>query len=133
MQSPSKYGGMAAAAVLGVGLLLIGKTSAGLSVLGVVILVMAITITPTMARKAFFAAIGALICSGILAYWAASNELSGSATYHPGIRGRSVTVTRQDSPSKFREVTNITWGESGFCLVISVVGFTFYRKLDDYT
>jgi hypothetical protein len=68
-------------------------------------------------------AIGALICGGVFGYHAASNEFTGKATYQPGIRGSSVTVTREDSP--FR------WGVSGFYLAVSVVSFIFYRKHDD--
>ncbi len=43
---------------------------------------------------------------------------------------RSEKVTREDSPLKFREATNLIWGLSGFCLVVSVASFWFYRKVD---
>jgi hypothetical protein len=131
IESPSKYGGFAAVMVFGLGLLIVGKTGAGLSVLGFGICVMAITLSPTAAGKSIAVAIGSLICGGVFAYHAASNEFTGKATYQPGIRGSSVAVTREDSPSKFREVTNFRWGVSGFCLAVSVVSFIFYRKLDD--
>lgn len=128
IEGPSKYGGIAAVMVFGVGLLIVGKTWIGLSVLGIGVFVLAVALLPTAAGKTISVAIAALICSGAFAYHAASNELTGKATYQPGIRG-SATVTREGSPSKFREVTNLRWGESGFCLVVSVVGFIFYRKL----
>lgn len=87
-------------------------------------------------RRAIFVAIGALIIGGILAYNAASNEVTGEATYGYGFgRGgawrRNEKVTREDSPAKFREATNLWWGLSGFCLIVSVASFWFYRKIDE--
>jgi hypothetical protein len=37
----------------------------------------------------------------------------------------------EDSPLKYRETTNLWWGLSGFCLIVSVAGFWFYRKIDE--
>ena len=87
--------------------------------------------------RAILVAIGALIFGGILAYHALSNEVTGMATYrtYGGRIGRgtvrSEKVTREDSPLKFREATNFIWGLSGFCLVVSVASFWFYRKIDE--
>lgn len=131
IEGPSKYGGVAAVMVFGVGLLIVGKTLAGLGVLGVGILATAVMCAPTFAAKAFFLAIGALVCSGTFAYSAASSEITGRATDLPGIRGKVVIVTRVDSPSKFREVTNVRWGACGFCLIVSGLGFLYSQKLDD--
>ena len=84
-------------------------------------------------RRAIFVAIVALFLSGIFAYEAGSNEITGKAT--PGVgRGRlwrrNEVFTREDSPSKFREATNLLWGLSGFCLIVSVVSLKCYRKID---
>ena len=62
--------------------------------------------------------------------------MTGKAT--PGVgRGhlwsRNEVFTREDSPSKFREATNIRWGLSGFCLIVSVVSFKYYRKIEAYS
>jgi|SRR6516164_1713100 hypothetical protein len=132
-EGPSKYAGFAAVMVFGVGLLLVGKVWSGLGVLGFAGLLMALAILPTASAKLLSLAVGALICGGVFAYVAASNEITGTTTYQPGIRGRSVTVTRQEAPEKFREVTNFRWGMTGFFLLASVAGFVLCRKLGDYS
>ncbi len=133
IESLSKLGGIVALMVFGVGLLLAGRIWPGLGVLSFGGLVLAVTCLPSTTGKIFSLAVGALLCGGVFAYLAASNEVTGTATYQPGIRGRRVTVTRQASPAKFREVTNLRWGISGFCLLGSVAGFILCRKLGDYS
>jgi len=127
-EGPSRYAGIAAAMVFGVGLLLVGNVWSGLGVLGFSGLLLAIT-----TGKIFALAVGALICSGIFAYCAASNEITGTASYQPGIRGRAVTVTRQQAPVKFREVTNLRWGLTGLFLLAGVAGFILCQKLEKYS
>jgi hypothetical protein len=129
--NPSKYAGPVAVIVFGAGLLIIGDTLRGLAVLGVGILALAVFWTPTFASRTFFLAIGALLCSGAFAYRAASNEISGTAKYLPGIRGKSITITRADSPAKFRELTNQNWAIGGCCLIVGGLGLIYGRKLDD--
>src|SRR4051794_4157968 len=109
MKNPSKYAGIAAVTVLGIGLLVTGKPWVGLVALGLASLALAVTALPTMAGKVFSLSLAALICSGLFAYFATSNEISGTASYQPGTRGPSVTVTRRDSPSKFHEITHFRW------------------------
>ena len=84
-QGPGKYGGMVAVTVFGVGLLVVGRTGFGAAMLGLAGLVAAVTFVPTMTGKVLSLALGALLCSGIFAYFAASNELTGRASYQPGI------------------------------------------------
>ena len=129
--NPSKYAGPAAVMVFGVGLLIKGDILGGLVVLGAGILVLAIVWAPTLVSRAFFLAIGALVCSGVFVYRAASNEISGTAQYSPGIRGRSITITRADAPAKFRELTNQNWAIGGCCLMVGGIGLMYCRKLDD--
>lgn len=129
--NPSRFGGPAAVIVFGVGLLIIGQTLRGLAVLGVGILVLALMCAPTVASKTFLLAIGALVCGGAFAYRAASNEISGTARYLPGIRGKSITISRADSPSKFRELTNQNWAIGGCCLIVGGLGLVYYRRLGD--
>jgi hypothetical protein len=131
-ESPSRYGGVAAVMVLGVGMLLVGKTAVGIAILGVGVLAMAIMLAPSASGKALFASIGALICGAAIAYVAASNEITGTATYQPGTRGPSKIVTRQDSPAKFREVANFRWAMSGVSLVVGVAGIVFCGRFGDY-
>jgi hypothetical protein len=129
--NPSKYGGPAAVIVFGTGLLIVGNILEGLAVLGAGILVLAVVWAPTIASSTFFLALGALVCSGVFAYRAVSNEISGTAEYLPGIRGKSITVTRADSPAKFRQLTNENWGIGGCCLIVGGLGLIYCRKLDD--
>jgi hypothetical protein len=130
IEGSSKYGGIAAVMVFGVGLLIVGKILTGLAVLGVGVLALPVMGAPTLAAKAFFLAVGALVCSGAFGYRATSNEITGKAIYVQG-KAKIVTVTRQDSPAKFREVTNVSWAISGFCLIVSGLGFDYSRNLDD--
>jgi hypothetical protein len=130
IEGPSKYGGPAVLIVVGVGLLIAGKTLTGLVMLGVGILALAVMCAPTLAAKAFFLAVGASACSGVFAYRAASWEITGRATYSPH-RGKIVTVTRADSPAEFRKVTNLRWAGSGLCLVAPGIWFIYARKADD--
>ena len=132
-ESPSRYGVIAAVLVFGIGLLAVGKTWAGVGVLVLGTLAMAIALSPSASGKALFAAIGALVLSGVLGYQAASNEVSGTATYHHGFgRGsRSEEVTREASPVKFREATNFLWAGSILCALGGAIGLGLSRKLDD--
>jgi hypothetical protein len=131
---PSRYGGVAAVLVLGIGLLALGKTWLGVGVLVAGILAMAITLSPGASGKALFVAIGALILGVVLGYKAASNEATGTAVYHypRGVRtDPSEEVTRAGSPAKFREATNLLWTGSVLAMTGAAVAFCFYRKLDD--
>ena len=87
------------------------------------------------ARRGFLLmAVVAAIVAGVVAYQAASNEITGQAIYSKLTGPRTsvpVLVTRQSDPSKFREVTNFRWGMSLLCLGVAVVAFRLYRKLDD--
>ena len=91
--------------------------------------------SPLDARRGFLLlAIGAFIVAGLLAYQAASNEITGQAIYHKrtGYRSsKAVLVTRQNDPDKFHKVTNFRWGISILCLSVAAVSFTLFRKLDD--
>jgi len=146
-ESPSQYGGIAAVLVLGGGLLIVGFnlppeqheramslrwTGAFIFLFG--LLFMAISLSQRAAFKALFAAIGATICCGVLIYFAASNEITGTATYHRGFLAKGdkgEAVTREASPAKFRAATNWLWGGSALCFGVAVGGFALYRKLDE--
>jgi hypothetical protein len=132
-ESPSRYGGIAAVLVFGIGLLAVGKTWAGVGVLVFGAIAMAIAFSPSASGKALFAAIGGLVLSGVFGYQAASNEISGTAIYHQGFRrgSRSEHVTREASPAKFREATNFLWAGSIICVLGGAITFRFSRKLDD--
>jgi len=91
--------------------------------------------SPIAARRGFLLlAAAAIIVGGIVAYQAACYEITGEAIYHKRTGAKSsvaVHITRESDPSTFRTVTNFRWGVSLICLSVSVVGFRFYRKLDD--
>jgi len=145
--SPSRYGGIAAVLVLGLGLMIVGFNLAsekheqavtmrwaGAVVLIFGLLVMAIILSQTPGRKALIAAIGAMIFSGFFAYYAASNEISDTASYHRDFLAkgdRVEAVTRDAAPVKFRKATNYLWAGSGFCLGIAIISFTFHCKLEE--
>jgi hypothetical protein len=132
-QSPSRYAGIAAVAVLGVGLLMAGKTLAGAAVLGFIAFVVALALSPDSSARFLIGTIGAIICGSFFAYQAGANEITGRAVYHHGY-GRSSwpePVTREESPAKFREATNLKWTLSIFCLGIGTVTFLFHRRLED--
>lgn len=121
--------------VFGIGLMAVGKAWMGVSVLGLGVLAMGFVLSSTAAGKAFFVAIGAMLFSGVMAYHALSNEITGTAVYHepiPFSKGwTSEPVTRGDSPAKFRQATNFFWAGSIFALLAGAVAFKFYRKLED--
>jgi hypothetical protein len=90
--------------------------------------------SPEQIRKlSLLIAIVALLSCIIVGYFAARNEMNGTATYvRPGRGGgRSEHVTRTGAPAKFREATNNLWAVSGFSLFIGFGGFVFYRQLGD--
>jgi hypothetical protein len=133
MNSPSRYAGLAAVFVLGVGLLIVGNTWAGVCTLGLGVFAMAIDLAPCISGKALVVAIGALICCAVLVSQAASNEITGRANYHqrPFSRGDTTeAVTRKTSPAKFRAATNLLWGLGLTGALVSVGGFVYCRKAD---
>lgn len=76
------------------------------------------------------------ICSallgGVLIYKATHNEITGSATYYTGRKSdKGEPVTRENSPDKFRRATNVYWATGSLCLLVSALGFMFFRRLDD--
>jgi len=91
---------------------------------------MGMALCPTQAGKFLLAVMGALFCSSLLAYHAASNEITGTATYHEFFhrRDKSEAVTRDGSPAKFRQATDLLWGASGLFLAGSLINFSIYRK-----
>jgi len=94
-----------------------------------------------MKRLALLFAVGGIILSGVLGYFAISGEITGKTfafDAHAGKagmiqsrRGGFVSVLRDSSPTEFRQANNFLWGMSGFCIIVAVVGIVFYRGLDD--
>ena len=131
-ESPSRYGGIAAVFVLGIGLLAVGKTWAGVGVLIFGTLAMAIALSSSASAKAFFLSVGALILGLVLGYYAASKEVTGTAIYHQGFGrvSRSERVTREVSAAKFREATNFLWAGSIFAVAVAAIAFSLSCKID---
>jgi hypothetical protein len=134
MESPSRYGGVAAVLVFGIGLLATGRTWAGIGVLFLGGVVMAIMLAPNAAAKLLFLSIAAVMLGGVLTFWAVSDEITGKAVYHEPIpfrkRWTSEPVTRDGSPAKFRAAVNYLWAGSALCATAAIVAFRFARKLD---
>jgi hypothetical protein len=130
---PAKYAGVAAAFVFGVGLLIVGKISLGISVLGMAVYVLAMVMTFDDSTKALLTAIMAIIWAVVLGYQAISSEITGKTTYHHWrVRGNwSEPVTREESPKKFRKATNALWWLCVLSTGVSVCAAVFYRKADD--
>ena len=79
-------------------------------------------------------AVAGAVLGAIAAYNAASNELTGSATYREpsGARGsRSRIVMRNEAPTEFRHATNNLWALSICCFAFGTIGFLMYRRIDD--
>jgi hypothetical protein len=133
MNNPSRYAGLAAVFVFGVGLLIVGQTWAAICVLGLGVFALALAVAPTDSGKALVVAIAALICCAVLVFHAASNEITGRATYHqrPFSRGdRTEAVTRETAPAKFRSATNLIWGLGVGGALVSIAAFVYYRKAE---
>lgn len=141
--SSSPYPGIAAVLVLGIGFLIVGfnlpanqhEQAAGFRWTGIIILLigllfLAIALSQTASLKALFAGIGATMLCGLFIYFAALNEITGTATYHRNFLAKHDTgepVTRESSPAKFRTATNILWGGSALCFGAAVVSFVACR------
>ena len=132
-RNTTQYAGLAAAFVFGVGLLIVGRTLAGIGVLGMSVYFMGMALSSERSTKAILTAVVAVIWSGIFAYQATTNEITGQAVYWHGlgIGSRKEPVTREMSPAKFREATNLKWALSIVCVSVGVGAFLFYRKSGD--
>jgi len=65
---------------------------------------------------------------------AGRNEITGTAIYHRPTGFKSwmpEPVTRTGSPVRFRSATNALWALSAGSLIVAVISFAFFRKLDD--
>ena len=111
----------------------------GAAVLGVGLLVLALSLWGGSISRALLLSVAALIYCGALVYSATRSEITGEAVYHHNFLmrhgWRTERVTRGDSPAEFREATDARWALSIFCALVSVGAFVFYRKaenLDDF-
>ena len=132
--SPSKYGGLAAVFVFGVGLLIVGfnlpaeRHAQAVSMRwgGAFVLafgVVAIMIQTGWLSRALVVSVAVTICTVALVFSAARSEITGGAVYHHNFLmrhgWRTERVTRQENPKMFREATNVRWALSIVCLAVS--------------
>jgi hypothetical protein len=83
-------------------------------------------------RRLLWCGVGTLLLALILGWSAARNEISGTALWKaPGKYSRVELVTREGSPAKFHETTNLRWAGAIVFLVAAFASFHFFRKLDD--
>jgi len=87
-----------------------------------------------MKKSALKFAVGGIILSGVLGYFAISGEITGKTfAYHHryggGTRGGDsfIAVFRDSSPTEFRNANNIFWGISGFGIIAAGIGIYFFR------
>jgi hypothetical protein len=150
--SPSQYGGLAAAFVFGVGLLIVGFSLpverhaqaismrwGGALALAFGLFVLVISISGNRISTPLVVSAAAMICSVFLFYCAARSEITGEAVYHRNFlmrrNWRRELVTREAAPAEFRAATNARWVLSIVCALVSFGGFVVYRKteyLDDF-
>ena len=119
--------------VLGVGLIAIGGTWIGIGIMLYAGIMLGISMSPTETGKAFFISLGAIICAGLFAYNAATDEFTGKAVYHSGWGkgSHAELVTRESSPEKFCQATNLLWA-GGICAFgVAAVSFIYYRRSDE--
>ena len=143
--SPSKYGGLAAVFVFGVGLLIVGfslpaeRHAQAVSMRwgGALVLVFGIVVIMTQAgslNRALVLSVFATTCSVALVFSAARSEITGRAVYHHRFLSRSgwrtEAVSRQEKPEMFREATNVRWALSIVCAGVGIGSFVFYRKTE---
>lgn len=116
--------------ITGIVLLVRGEVGAGLAVLGFTIFLGAIIFSPSAPARLLITSTAAFIFSAAFAYAAVSSEITGrTAEYHS--YGRVLaphSVTRQESPAKFRQCTNWRWALSAAFLGVSFATFRFSRK-----
>jgi hypothetical protein len=132
-RNPSRYGGIIAVLVLGIGMVAVGKTAFGFALLGLVVLILVLAFLVPPQIKVVFITIAALIGCGVLAWRGVTNEISGTATYYGFFgRGSSPTelVTRAADPGKFRAATNFIWLGSGLLFYVAVSSLISSRRLD---
>jgi hypothetical protein len=87
--------------------------------------------TPKGVRKsAATAAVVLAVFTVWFGYRAISAEITGKVINWERRFGEP--VQREISPAKFRKNANLTWFATGFCVLIAVGSFGFYRKLGDY-
>src|SRR5829696_4369972 len=145
IDSPSKYGGLAAVFVLGTGLLIVGFNLpderhaqavsmrwAGAFALSFGLFAM---VTETgWINRALVVCFVAAICTAALVFSAARSEITGRAVYHHRFLmkhgWRTEPVKRQEKPDMFREATNVRWALSILCVTASIGSFVFYRKTE---
>jgi len=119
--------------VLGVGLIAIGRTWIGIAIILYAGIMFGISMSPTETGKAFFINLGAIICAGLFAYNASTDEFTGKAVYITwlGRHPTSEAVTRESSPVKFRQATNLLWA-GGICAFgVAAISFIYYRRSDE--
>jgi hypothetical protein len=118
-------------------LFIIGDAKGRIEVLGVATFIVALAAAKTASRPALVAAIAAAICTALVAYKAHTCQVTGTAPYFTG-HGRwglhTKLVTRETSPSEFRQAIKTIW--TGGALLASVSAGCFllhrtFRRVED--
>ena len=138
--SPSKYAGLAAAAVFGVGLMILAlnlpaerRPQTGALAFMMLFLLFAILLRTGWFNRALVVSLAAMICCVALVFSASRSEITGTTVYYHRFlmkRGWTEAVTRQQKPDMFREATNVRWTLSVLFAAVSVGSFVLYQKLE---
>ena len=143
--SPSKYGGLAAVFVFGVGLLIVGfnlppeRHAQAVAMRWAAACALAFGFLEMMVqsgriRRVLVVSVAAMTCAAALFFFAARSEITGRAVYHNNFlmrySWRTEPVTRQDKPQMFRAATNARWALGIVCAAVGIGSFVFYRKTE---
>ena len=131
-EGPSHYAGVVAAFFFALAMFFLGRIVEGICIVAFAVLWLSLALSSEWSTRALIIGIAAFIASGLFAWKATTNERTGNAVYTLGF-GRGATheqVTRESSPKKFREATNLIWGFSVFSAAVGVAAVLFYKKSD---
>jgi|KBSMisStandDraft_5_1062788.scaffolds.fasta_scaffold890654_2 hypothetical protein len=119
--------------IFGVVQLVIGRTWTGITLLGIGVFITAFSLAEDVGPRLLVVTMAAAVCSGGLVYFAAASEISGKSVYYYMQRRVVVgeAVTREASPAKFRQSTNLKWGVGTIAAGIAVAAFLLRRHLEE--
>lgn len=120
-----KLVGVPAVLMVGIGMMMIGKILFGLVFAGVGVVFVAVTLSVTTARKAFWISAAGIVFAILFAICALSHELTGKAIYEK--KGQpDEPVTRESSPAHFRYAVNSLWTIAGISSAVAAGGFAVF-------
>jgi hypothetical protein len=106
--------------------MIIGQILLGLIFIGVAVAFIAVTLSATTARKAYWICAVCIAFTDLFTICALAGELTGKAVYHK--KGQpDESVTRESSPDHFQSAMNNLWTLAAISSVIAAGGFVVSR------